>query len=250
MASIFATPLGLVILLSVTGVMLCALRRRRAGVALIAGATVLLWMASTPLAARLALGSLERLHPPLALDDIPPADVAIVLGGAVGGAIPPRRKPDLGDASDRVLHAFDLFKARKVRFILVSGGNLPWTAEAEPEAEAIRRLLVSWGVPEEAILTETTSRTTAENAREVAAMWPSLGFSSSLLVTSAFHMPRALAAFRKAGLPVMPAATDVRAVDQPMHVLDLLPDAAALAGTSSAIKEAAGYLVYRVRGDL
>lgn len=250
LASSFSTPLGVCIVLCIVGLLLHAFRRRRAGIAMVTVAVVLLWMASTPLAARMTLGSLERLHPPPALDDIASADVAIVLGGAVGGAVPPLRGPDLGDAADRVLHALDLFRAGKVRAILISGGNLPWSTEAEPEAEAIRKLLVGWGVPEDAILTEGRSRTTAENAREVASLWPTLGFSSSLLVTSGFHMPRALATFRKAGLPVTPAATDVRAVDGPFQVLDLLPDAGSLASTSTAMKEAAGYLVYRVRGDL
>lgn len=93
LASTFATPLGVCIVLCIVGLLLHAFRRRRAGIAMIAVAVVLLWMASTPLTARLALGSLERLHPPLALDDIASADVAIVLGGALGGAAPPRRGP-------------------------------------------------------------------------------------------------------------------------------------------------------------
>jgi uncharacterized SAM-binding protein YcdF (DUF218 family) len=63
-------------------------------------------------------------------------------------------------------------------------------------------------------------------------------------------MPRAFAAFQKAGLPVTPAPADIRIVSEPLDLLDFLPDAAALAETSNAAKEAAGYLVYWLRGDL
>ena len=108
----------------------------------------------------------------------------------------------------------------------------------------------SWGVPDEAIVTAGTNRTTAENAREVAALWPSLGFQSALLVTSAAHMPRALASFRKAGVPVTPSSTDIRVVNDPLDPLDFLPDAGALSATGDAVKERIGYIVYRVRGDL
>ena len=98
------------------------------------------------------------------------AYAATVLGGAAGGPVSPRQTLELGEVSDRVYHALELFQAQKVSTILISGGNLPLLAAAEPEAETIRKLLRSWGVPDEAIITAGTSRTTAENARQVAAL--------------------------------------------------------------------------------
>lgn len=246
----FFTPLGICVALAILGLILLETRFRRAGCRAVLLSTAMLWITSMPVTARLALGSLEHQHLPLAVNETPPADVAIVLGGAVGGAVSPRKNLDLGDASDRVYHAYELFKAGKVRAILVSGGNLPWSSGAEPEAETIRRLLTSWGVPNDAIFTEGSSRTTAENAREVAAAWPSLGYSSALLVTSAAHMPRALASFKKAGVPILPASTDIHVVDERVGALDFLPNAGALAGTSDALKEAVGYVVYWLRGDI
>jgi len=209
-----------------------------------------LWLSATPLVARLALGALEDRYPIRSAAETPPADIAIVLGGAVEGVVAPRREPNLGEASDRILFAVELFRAGKVRRLLISGGNLPWTGGTEPEAEIIRNILVSCGIPAEAILTEDASRTTAENARMVAALWPALGASSALLVTSAAHMPRALATFRRAGLPVIPAATDVRAAWSPFQAMDVLPDADSLNMTSDAAKELLGYAIYRLRGDI
>lgn len=251
-AALFVTPLGASLAIAFTGVALLLAGWRRGGVSLVLGALLALWIASTPLVSRLALGVLERQYPIRSAAETQPADVAIILGGAVSPATPPRREADLGDAADRVAFAGELFKAGKVSKILVAGGTLPWLSSpgAEPEAEAIRRLLISWGIPAEAIITEGESRTTAENAAEVAKVWPSLGASSALLVTSAAHMPRALATFRRAGIPVTPAPTDVRGVDDPIDLLDLLPDAGSLAATTGAAKEALGYAVYWLRGDL
>lgn len=203
-----------------------------------------------PVTAHFGLRALESRYPPQSLRDVQAADVAIVLGGAVTGPVAPRPGPDLGEAADRVLVAAELYRAGKVRRVVVSGGNLPWQSETEPEAETIRNLLIFWGVSPDDIIIGGSSRTTAENAMEVAAMWPSLRASSGLLVTSGFHMPRALATFRKAGLPVRPFPTDIRAVDEPVGILDILPDAAALKNTSDAIKEVVGYGVYWLRGDL
>jgi uncharacterized SAM-binding protein YcdF (DUF218 family) len=250
LATAFITPLGFFLALGLAGLVLLVARRRASGLLCVTVALVGLWLAATPLAARLTLGALEARYPALSAADSPAADIAIVLGGGTRGPAPPRPGPDLGEAADRVLFAADLFKAGKVRRIVVSGGNIPWDAATEPEAETIAKLLVSWGVPESAIITAGSSRTTAENAREVEELWPALGASSALLVTSASHMPRALAAFRKSGLPVTPAATDVRIVQQPLVFLDLLPDSQSLDQTSDAAKEVIGSFIYWLRGDI
>ena len=152
-ATVFITPLGLCIGLMLLGLLLMAARLRKTGLGFMVLGTALLWIAAMPVTARFLLGGLERQYPPAAMSEIPSADVAIVLGGAVGGPVPPRQTVELGEASDRVYHAFELFKAGKVRTILISGGNLPWSAAVEPEAETIRKLLRSWGVPDEAIVT-------------------------------------------------------------------------------------------------
>lgn len=61
---------------------------------------------------------------------------------------------------------------------------------------------------------------------------------------------RALVTFRKLGIAATPASTEVRIVDDPIDPLDFLPDAGARAGTSDAMREAFGYLVYSMRGDI
>ena len=103
----------------------------------------------------------------------------------------------------------------------------------------------------EAIEIATASRNTYENALEIQRMWKARGFKSALLVTSATHMPRAMAVFRRAGIPVIASTTDVLAVDgDQVELLKWLPDASALLMTTNATKEWMGFLTYKVRGNL
>ena len=158
---------------------------------------------------------------------------------------------NLSEASDRVLRAARLFRAGKVAYVLAVGGNLPWLGGSVPEAEAMRDLLNEWGVPRDAVVTETSSRNTRENALLAAEIVRSRGWGRVLLVTSAAHMRRAVAAFRAVGLDVMPSPTDFQVRGSPpLDMLDFLPDAGALSQTSAVMREVIGLWFYRWRGWL
>lgn len=163
--------------------------------------------------------------------------------------LPPRAYTELNDSADRIVGALRLYRAGRAPRIVVSGGDLPWQIGASSEAELIGDLLSELGVPTSAIVLETESRNTHENAVNTAAVFTERGWQSGLLVTSAAHMPRALASFGKAGLGVVPFSTDVQ-VGGPLYEspLDLLPDVEALARTTKALKERLGFAVYRQRG--
>ena len=128
-----------------------------------------------------------------------------------------------------------LYKAGKVKRILVTAGNTPWLPAVKPEAELIKELLVEWGVPEEAIEIAGGSSNTYENALEIQEMRKRNGFQSALLVTSAVHMPRSMAIFRRAGIPVIASTADVQIIDI-AYPFAVLPDAYALLATTNAIK--------------
>jgi uncharacterized SAM-binding protein YcdF (DUF218 family) len=158
-------------------------------------------------------------------------------------------EPRLGSGANRALQAVRLYRAGRVHFILISAGNLSWHQARVPEAQHIAYLLKEWGVPNDALIIEGQSRNTYENALRSKPIWDARGFRSGLLVTSAFHMPRALAVFRHVGFAVEPAAADFHG--GPVlegGPLAFLPDAAALAASSLALKEWLGLLVYRLRG--
>jgi uncharacterized SAM-binding protein YcdF (DUF218 family) len=248
---IFVLPLGLTLSLALLGIVLWLFYYRRLARLCFGTALAILWICSTPVVANRAIASLEGQYPPRSMADTPHADAAIVLGGVIGQPEPPRVAAELTDTSDRVLHAARLYRAGKVKRILVSAGNIPWATAMKPEAELIRDLLVEWGVAADAIESGTESRNTFENAMEIQRMLRSKGFTSALLVTSATHMPRAMATFKRAGVPVIASTTDVSVVKS-AHAdpLRWLPNAGALAATTTAVREWMGYLAYRARGYL
>ena len=245
---VFVYPLGLAIILGMAALFLARRAPRSGRLALLASLAIL-WVASTPAFAQWLSWQLEGQYEAVPLADVPAASVAVVVGGAVGQPIPPRVAPDLLASVDRVLDAARLYRAGKVSAILVTAGNLPWQTSAASEAEIIAGLLLEWGVPRSAIVLETESRNTFENAANVVDLFREHGWTDGLLVTSAFHMPRALAVFTRAGVTVSPVVSDVRVhfpfVESP---LDLLPDAGALNSTTDALREMIGLLVYRLQG--
>ncbi len=247
--TVFAMPLGAALAGLLAAMVLLALRRRRAGGILAIAAIAALWIASMPATAGLLMNRLQGEYPAMPVESYAPADVAIVLGGALSPAGTGAPYPDLHDSADRLLHAFRIFKAGKVRKILITGGQVFEPDATDTEAKAMAAILVSFGIDPQSILIENKSRNTFENAAFTAALFKEQGFRSGLLVTSASHMPRALAVFRKAGLAVEPASTDVGPQGEPAPFpLSFLPDSGSLDTTTRALKEYLGLIVYRWRG--
>jgi uncharacterized SAM-binding protein YcdF (DUF218 family) len=244
-----AMPLGTGILVMLVGVLVMTLHRKVLGAGLLLVGLLWIWLWATPVFSDWVRGSLEGRYPPVALESLPKAGAILVLGGAIGGIQPPRLFPDLSGAADRVWHAARLFHAGKAPLVVLSGGRLPWDAGQGPEADAMLRFLIDLGVPEEKVLLEGHSRTTYENARETRRLLTEKGIDQVILVTSALHMPRAQATFDAAGIRAIPAATDYEVLEKgDRTLLDYLPDAGALAGSSRALKEYLGIVVYRWRG--
>lgn len=222
--------------------------RLRKALIVAASSVVGLWIASTPWFACTLATSLESRHPPVAVEATPIADAVLVLGGAVTAAQPPMQ-PHLAlqSAADRVWHAGVLYRAGKARWVLLTGGNQPGQQDRPSEAEAMREMLRVVGVPDDAMRLESRSRNTRENASFSVPMVKEVSARRVLLVTSALHMPRALATFEAAfsgtGVEFVPAATDAEALgDVPDPASQWLPDANSLAWSSRAIKEYLGLL--------
>ncbi|MDB5561284.1 MAG: hypothetical protein JWN11_702 [Hyphomicrobiales bacterium] len=245
----FLNPLGLGLILGLLALLLVRFGRKRAGLGLLLVTLIGLYAASTPFVAGWLAGILERQYPPVAVVASPTADVIVLLGGATAGALPPRQDPDLNEHADRLMHAADLYKAGKSKFIIASGGNWRHPGSDHSEAQDMRDVLMRFGVPSEAILMEPNSRDTNENAAFSATLMQQQHFATALLVTSGTHMPRSMAVFRHAGLDVTASATDIiDAGTVDWLPLDWLPDPGALVHTSEALRELIGTAYYRLRG--
>jgi uncharacterized SAM-binding protein YcdF (DUF218 family) len=237
------------LLVGATAFALSFTRWRGTGQVLLGVTLAALWVFATPFFANWLSFSLESQFPPVSVDNLPQSDVVIVLGGVLGQPFPPRIAADLSDSSDRLLHALRIYRAHKAARIVISAGNRPWQATMNPEAQLIADFLAELGVPRSALILDTESRNTRENAVRTAAVFKEHGWRSGLLVTSGVHMPRAVAAFQRAGLSVTAAATDVHAnATHWENLSDLMPDVGALALTTRAIKEIVGLYLYRSRG--
>ena len=179
--------------------------------------------------------------------------VPCVSSWALAAADPPARPHiNLGSAADRVWFAGDLYRAGKARWVLLSGGNQPGFEQFPAESEAMREMLRVMQVPDSAMRLERRSRNTLENAHYSLEMARSVEARKVLLVTSALHMPRALAtfeaAFKGSGIELMPASTDAEALGGELDpVLQWLPDAGSLAWSARAIKEYLGLARLRVK---
>lgn len=241
--TVLISPLGTALLLGLLALGVAYWRRGKTahrlswGIGIVALTWLCIW--STPLASEALRATIETNTGPRNLSEIPVNRVAVVLGGGVSGPRPPERPdPDLGAAADRVWHAARLYHTGKVKQLLLSGGKVR-TGDGS-EAQAMRQFLRDLGVPDSAIWMEQDSQNTADNAHRTALWLQKQQISRITLVTSALHMPRARAAFERAGLLVDPAPTDFEVIPMPFDLQGLLPDSGALNGSARAMKEMVG----------
>jgi uncharacterized SAM-binding protein YcdF (DUF218 family) len=144
-----------------------------------------------------------------------------------------------------------LYRAGKAPLILATGGDSPLSRQNRNmhEAEVMRTMLEEWGVPESAILVEDRSINTHENALFAHDILKARSINHIILVTSATHMPRASATFRKVGFAVETAPADfTTGWAEQAAVFGWLPASGALTNSSIAIREWIGIWVYRLRG--
>ena len=206
-----------------------------------------LYLCSTAVVADFLMGTLEDDYKPRALSKVPEADAIVILGGATRGDAHFSTMGDLNQHADRLTYGLQLYQAGKAPWILLSGGG---SEQERPESEIMYDYLELMGVPKGSMLRERESRTTQENAVYSGILLQGKGVQRILLVTSAFHMRRAVPLFERQGLEVVPAPTDYQRIVSEPTLPRWLPGAEALVRTSKAIKEHVGYWVYRSRGWL
>jgi len=241
-------PLSAALVAVLVLLLLWLLTRRRGFLTTIVVVTLLLWLTATPWLSRSLQSLLEHRAGEAIAESLPRADAIVVLGGTLSPPGPSGGAANLSAAADRLVYAARLYALGKAPLILISGGN---SAGAAGDAESVHAgaLLAGWGIPESAILTETESINTYENAVYSKLMLDQHGLKTVLLVTSAMHMPRALATFHTTGIKATPAPTDFEAsASGPSGLRAWIANPAALEVTTRALKEYVGWLAYRNRG--
>lgn len=245
-------PLGVALALLALAFAL-ATRSPVLGRRLLALAFALLAVFSLPAVSAALIRSLEGAYPSVPIESLPRLEVAVLLGGGLQPALAPRHRAELGPGADRLWLAAQLWHAGKVERLLISSGT-PFAADGTTEAELTARILRRWGVPAEAMLIERTSLDTAGNAAASAARLGATAGGRARpvgLITSASHMRRAMALFRAAGFaPLALPADHWIAGPSASSVLDWLPSAINLGGSTRALREYLGIGWYLLSGRL
>jgi uncharacterized SAM-binding protein YcdF (DUF218 family) len=204
------TPSNLILLAMLIGIGLLYWKRaRRIGWRIASGGAIAAVVVTILPLGDWLIASLERRFPPYVACKTVEKPIAgiILLGGAITSQkVGTRVFEDLGPGADRIRKAAQLAHEYPDLLLVVSGGQAFPREGARSEAVATADLLIELGVDLKRQRLETGSRTTAENAKFVADQ--ATGEGSWLLVTSAFHMPRSIGSFRKAGIDVTAVPTD------------------------------------------
>jgi uncharacterized SAM-binding protein YcdF (DUF218 family) len=202
------------------------------------------YVVSNPIVSVTILKSLERTYPLIEFENTQPFDAIVVLGG--GTSAGPDRRAHLNGAGDRVSFACRLYHLKLVKKILVTGDALRGTASddyLDPSMQA-KKILIESGVSASDI-EEINGTTTFEEMRSLKARQETITGKRYGLVTSAFHMPRAMRLARTNGLDLVPIATDFRTSDVPISFLDWIPSHVAFSGVELSLREYLGTLVGR-----
>jgi len=244
----FTKPSNLLFLLALAGLVLMVTRYARAGRRILVTSVILLLLFGiSPLGRQLVL-VLEGRFPAWDASRGAP-DGVIVLGGAIAPDVSAARgEIALGGAAERMTVVADLARRYPNAKIVFTGGT-PSLFGGPREADYVLPLWESFGIARNRILLERDSRNTTENATMTKALVNPKPGERWLLVTSSWHMPRAMGAFRAAGFQVEPYPVDWISTGDEIGAPDLSESfAAGLYAIDNAAHEWVGMLVYWLTG--
>ena len=240
-------PSNLLFLAAFAGLLLMATRYARAGRRLaVASVLVMIALGLSPLGAW-SVRVLENRFP--AWDPSRGApDGIVILGGSISPEVSAARgETSMGASAERLTVIPELARRYPKARIVFTGGN-PNLFGGPPEADYVTLLLESFGLPAGRVLIENRARNTEENATLTKALVNPKPGERWLLVTSSWHMPRAVGVFRKAGFAIEPHPVDW--VSTGATLWPGLPRSIAtgLAGIDEASHEWIGMLAYWLSG--
>ena len=253
---LFFYPVSLCLGILILGLFcLWATRRQRLGKVLVTLGTVLLLLLSLPFLSGQILTPLERRYPALlhpetdflggTKSSTSPKWIVVLGGGHVSDPSLPANSQISPAALGRVVEGVRLYKTIPGSKLLLSGGRV---FDPVPEAEVMAQIAELLGVKPQDISLESDSRDTADQAEIIAKM---IGRERFILVTSAFHMPRSMALFRKRGLQPIPAPSDFPGREsQGFDPNRFFPGAGALGQVETALHEYLGLAWAWLRGEI
>lgn len=233
---VFLLPTGIVTLL----ILLAAWKKWRWAAIL---AALVFLGGSLPVVSNLLLRPLEDAYPGRSIGSLPAADAVLVLGGILSPVKETGMVTEWSESVERFNAGVEIVRRDKARVVLFTGDP------RGSEGSALQREAIEHGVPVERTAVIGSVGNTADEAAQLKRYAAQHGLKRVVLVTSAWHMPRAMRLFRGAGVEIVPFPVDYRA--QPFRALpylDYIPNAGALMKTELALRECYGIAFYAVFG--
>ena len=236
---LIASPLFLVFFLIILGTFLRSKKISLFGL-------LILFFCSLPILSSNLIAYLEKDYTLQDASTINEADAIVVLSGIVtpiktGDTF----KYEFGGGIDRVLSGMDLFENNKASLLIFTRGKLPWQLGI-PEGEYLKEFAIKFGIPEENILITDNVQNTDEEAKSVKRLL-NTNDTEVILVTSAFHMPRAKKVFEAAGINTIPFPVDFNNIERKLTFIDFIPSASSFSSSSFFVKEIIGRTYYKLK---
>ena len=244
----FTLPSNLLILLAIAGTVMLFTKRLRAGRALLVVSMFAIVVLGLSPLSKVVFHVLESRFPPWNANGPAPTGF-IILGGAIDPDISAaRNEVSLTDAAERLTVVPELARRYPSARLIYTGGNASLFGGGPLEATYAAQLLASFGIPPQRLEIEARSRNTLENAIYTKAMVAPKPGERWVMITSAFHMARAMAAFRGAGFDVEAFPVDWQTGDGSALLWPFRLFVGGLGLADTAAREFLGLLSYRLTG--
>ena len=236
---LIASPLFLIFFLIILGTIIKSKKITLFGV-------VILIFCSLPIISNKLIHYLEKDYTLQDASAINNADAIVVLSGMLKTIkVDDKLKYEFNEGVDRILSGIDLFKNNKAPLLILTKGQVPWSLGI-PEGEYLKEFAIKFGVPKKSILLTDNVQNTDQEAKSVKKLLNS-NDAKVILITSAFHMPRAKKVFEASNIKVIPFAVDFINSHQKLTFMSFIPSAGALSSTSFFVREMIGRLYYNLK---
>lgn len=242
----FTQPFTYIVLSLVTA--LALYRVPKIGRGSLLAAVLLVALFGTPFLPDLLIRRLERAYtPPAAPSQV---DAVIVLAGMLDVQQSSEEYLEFGEAVERILTGMRLVREGVGDKLVIVGGSGDLFNQTKRESVFLRQFAIDFGIPANSILIDPDSRNTYENAVNARKIMEEHGLRSSILITSALHMPRSMGCFRSVGLEPIAYPVDFISDDEGYRFSAIIPDVGHIDHMTRAFHEYFGLLAYKIAGYL
>lgn len=232
------SPLMLVIGLIILGIIFNLRKFSLIGV-------IVLILSSLPIISNKFIAYLEKDYQPIEIAEIENVDAIVVLSGMIRVIGDEENlKYEFTDSVDRFFAGLDLFNNNKSPILILTRGKMPWSIGIA-EGEYLKELAIKYGVSEENIILTDEVQNTDQEAKAIKEILTE--DAKIILVTSAFHMPRAEKVFKAANINLIPYPVDFQNSKSKTTMMDFIPSAGSLFDTSHFVREMIGRLYYNLK---